>query len=67
MNDPYEGELFTFLADLFSDWSSPEARDAVWVFKRAMLQAVDYQSALGNVTVQRGYWWVQLRHAPADS
>jgi hypothetical protein len=38
LDDPYEGELFAWLADLYSDWSalnySSSERDLIWQFKR---------------------------------
>ena len=40
--DPYEGELFVFFADLYANWTgySVDARDQVWVNRRAMLQVL---------------------------
>lgn len=38
LDDPYEGELFVWLTDLYSDWAalnySSSERDLVWQFKR---------------------------------
>ena len=38
--DPYEGELFVFFADLYGNWTgyAKDARDNVWINRRAMLQ-----------------------------
>jgi len=56
--DPYEGELFTVLLDLFAPLSAGE-RAQLWAAKRARLQPVAYASAGagGNVTAQRGWWF----------
>ena len=66
LNDPYEGELFTNMAFLFSDWSwTGASSDSVWVYKRAMLQAVEFQvhdpsdpsAPPTTINVERGYWY----------
>jgi hypothetical protein len=57
LDDPYEGEMFAVWMDLYSAWPSPADRESVWVAKRAKLQAVTYQSVMGPVTVQRGWWF----------
>jgi hypothetical protein len=57
LDDPYEGELFAFFIDLFSDWTSFGDREKVWEYKRAKFLAVDYVTPEGNITVQRGWWF----------
>uniref|UniRef100_A0A914UV20 Endo-beta-1,2-glucanase SGL domain-containing protein n=1 Tax=Plectus sambesii TaxID=2011161 RepID=A0A914UV20_9BILA len=58
LDDPYEGETFTFFVDLYSDWSPYPAsdRDLLWVNKRTKLQAVNFNSLVGPITVERGWW-----------
>jgi len=57
LDDPYEGELFSFFMDLFSTWPNATEREKVWVYKRQLLQSVDFHSKSGNITVQRGWWF----------
>lgn len=57
LDDPYEGELFTFFMDLFSTWPTPDEREKVWEYKRALLQRSEFQSPSGNITVQKGWWF----------
>lgn len=62
LNDPYEGELFAVMMDLYSPWqqfgyNSSVEPDKIWVQKRALLQSTVYQSKQGNITVQRGWWF----------
>jgi hypothetical protein len=65
LNDPYEGELFTNMAYLLSDWDwTGIDPSAVWIYKREMLQAVDLMvpdpSNPGQtvpLTVERGNWY----------
>jgi hypothetical protein len=58
LDDPYEGEAFTVLLDLFAPLS-PAERAQLWAAKRAKLQSVAYSSAGagGRVTAQRGWWF----------
>ncbi|KXT07217.1 hypothetical protein AC578_2453 [Pseudocercospora eumusae] len=58
LDDPYEGELFTWWLYFFSNDLSSSDRDALWLKKRAKLQATTYQDAnIGPITVQKGYWF----------
>jgi len=57
LDDPYEGEMFAFFLDLFGKWPDPNEREKVWVYKRAKLQAVNYTTPEGPITVQRGWWF----------
>lgn len=52
LDDPYEGELFVWFADLFGKWPSQADREQVWINKRAKLQSVQYISSEGPITVQ---------------
>ena len=57
IDDPYEGELFTWWLYFFGGLSQSD-RNALWVAKRAMLQSVEYQrGGVGPITVQRGFWF----------
>lgn len=42
LDDPYEGELFTFLIDLFGTWASAADREVLWSVKAPLLQAVNF-------------------------
>lgn len=59
LDDPYEGELFVVLCDLYCDWSdAPQLREQVWVRKRAKLVPVSASFVQPQpVAVQRGFWY----------
>lgn len=57
LDDPYEGELFSFMMDMFGNWPTPTEREKVWEYKRALLQSVEFQSPEGPITVQKGWWF----------
>mmetsp|Transcript_19047 Transcript_19047/g.21211 ORF Transcript_19047/g.21211 Transcript_19047/m.21211 type:complete len:519 (+) Transcript_19047:48-1604(+) len=57
LDDPYEGEMFTFFMDLFSPWKNESERELLWIVKRPLLVSVDYQTPKGNITVQKGWWF----------
>ena len=57
LNDPYEGELFTFMLDLLTTWSDPKEREQLWDVKRPQLVAVNYTMGPTPITVQRGFWF----------
>jgi hypothetical protein len=66
LDDPYEGELFTNMAYLLSDWSWTGASpDSVWIWKRGKLSAVNYTVPAASaptgvdtqITVERGWWF----------
>ncbi|KAJ5610641.1 GPI anchored protein [Penicillium lagena] len=58
LNDPYEGELFTFWLNFFGGLSDVD-KQALWAIKRPQLVSVDYDMGhVGPVTVQKeGYWF----------
>lgn len=61
LDDPYEGELFAFLLDLYGDWKTAGyndgEREKIWIRKRAKLQQATFVMDNGNkITVERGYW-----------
>lgn len=54
LNDPYEGELFTFWLNFFGGLSDADKK-ALWAIKRPQLVSVDYDMGnVGPVTVQKG-------------
>lgn len=59
LDDPYEGEMFVWVMDLYGTWSDPEEREKIWNRKKTKLQAVDYVSPVDGtkITVQRGFWF----------
>ncbi len=48
----YEGELFTWVLDLFAEWDTPAERESLWAVKRHMLQSVVLGTPSGNITAQ---------------
>lgn len=58
LNDPYEGELFTWWLYLFSDLNTAK-KEELWTVKRTQVVATEWHSntSLGDVTVQKGYWF----------
>ncbi|KAK4504725.1 hypothetical protein PRZ48_002687 [Zasmidium cellare] len=57
LNDPYEGELFTWYLYFFAPSLSPADKTALWTVKRPMLQSTTYTTPQGPITVQKGYWF----------
>jgi hypothetical protein len=53
LNDPFEGELATWILDLFGGLSLAE-REALWVAKRPQLRAVTTSAGL---SIQEGFWF----------
>lgn len=54
LNDPYEGELFTFWLQFFGGLSQNDIQ-AIWAAKRPQLVSVDYNmGGVGPITVQKG-------------
>jgi hypothetical protein len=54
LDDPYEGELFTFWLNFFGGLSSAD-KQALWEIKRPQLVSVDYDmDNVGPITVQKG-------------
>jgi hypothetical protein len=57
LDDPYEGELFTWWLYFFGGLSA-RAKQALWVAKRPQLVSVEYHKyGIGPITVQEGYWF----------
>jgi hypothetical protein len=54
LNDPYEGELFTWWLYFFGGLSAND-KVAIWVVKRPQLVSVEYKmGGIGPITVQEG-------------
>lgn len=54
LNDPYEGELFTWWLQFFGGLSDADI-EALWDYKRPQLVSVDYHiGKVGPITVQKG-------------
>ena len=54
LDDPFEGEIFTFWLQFFGDLTDADKK-ALWEVKRAQLVSVDYQlGEYGPITVQKG-------------
>ena len=57
LNDPYEGELFTWWLYFFGGLSAAD-KNALWVKKRPQLKSVEYNKrGIGPITVQQGFWF----------
>lgn len=57
LDDPYEGELFTWWLYFFGGLSQQQ-KDQLWQVKRAKLVSVEYnQGGVGPITVQQGFWF----------
>lgn len=58
LNDPYEGELFTWFLYFFGGLP-PADRELLWVVKRPQLVKVDWNGGkeYGNITVAKGFWY----------
>lgn len=60
LNDPYEGELFTWIITLLAkDQFSQKEIDFIWQDKRKMLQPANLyvRGPCVNITVEKGYWF----------
>jgi hypothetical protein len=54
LNDPYEGELFTWWLYFFGGLSQKD-KDLLWEVKRPQLVSVEYNmGGVGPITVQKG-------------
>lgn len=54
LDDPYEGELFTYFIHLFSKLSKEE-KEKLWEVKRDKLVSVEYEmGGVGPITVEQG-------------
>lgn len=57
LNDPYEGELFTWWIYFFGGLSAADNK-AIWIEKRPQLVSVEYDKrGVGPITVQQGFWF----------
>ena len=56
LDDPYEGELFAFYLSYFGGISQEET-ELIWQKKSAKLQSVNFETPLGKLTTQRGWWF----------
>jgi hypothetical protein len=57
LDDPYEGELFTWWLYFYSDLSTQD-KEMLWEVKRPKLVSVEYNmGGVGPITVQKGYWF----------
>ncbi|KAM3552827.1 hypothetical protein ARSEF4850_007199 [Beauveria asiatica] len=55
LDDPYEGELFTYFIEFFSGLSQDEKKK-LWTAKRAKLVSVEYNmGGVGPITVEQGH------------
>lgn len=60
MDDPYEGELFTWIITLFGqEQFTQEEIEFIWTNKRKKLQSVEYEvpSRDAKITVEKGFWF----------
>jgi hypothetical protein len=60
LNDPYEGELFTWIITLLAkDKFTQKEIDYIWADKRRMLQPASLyvRGPCVNITVEKGYWF----------
>ena len=57
IDDPYEGELFTWWLYFFGGLPAAD-KAALWQVKRPQLRNVEYyQGGVGPITVQQGFWF----------
>ncbi|OIW24776.1 putative GPI anchored protein [Coniochaeta ligniaria NRRL 30616] len=57
LDDPYEGELFTWWLYFYSPLSAQD-KEMLWEVKRPKLVSVEYNmGGVGPITVQQGYWF----------
>ena len=57
LDDPYEGELFTWWLYFFGGLSDAD-KGALWVAKRPKLKSVEYNmGGIGPITVEEGFWF----------
>ena len=57
LDDPYEGELFTFMLYFYSPWNDSQEREKLWSVKSAKLQSAEFTIDQGTLTVQKGWWF----------
>ncbi|KAJ4238540.1 hypothetical protein NW757_012930 [Fusarium falciforme] len=57
LDDPYEGELFTYFLQFFSKLSKAD-KMKLWEYKRPKLEKTEYsQGDVGPITVRKGFWF----------
>ncbi|KAJ5214340.1 hypothetical protein N7449_001509 [Penicillium cf. viridicatum] len=57
LDDPFEGEIFTFWLQFFGGLSKAD-KQAPWEVKKSQLVSVDYEMGeFGPITVQKGFWF----------
>jgi hypothetical protein len=58
LDDPYEGELFTWFLYFYGDIPAKD-RELLWIVKRPQLASVDWDGGkeYGNITVVKGWWY----------
>ena len=57
LDDPYEGELFTWWLYFFGGLSADDKK-ALWIAKRPQLKNIEYHmDGVGPITVQEGFWF----------
>ncbi|KAJ5402663.1 uncharacterized protein N7487_008559 [Penicillium crustosum] len=57
LDDPFEGEIFTFWLQFFGGLSKADKK-ALWEVKKSQLVSVDYEMGeFGPITVQKGFWF----------
>lgn len=62
LDDPFEGEIFTFWLQFFGGLSDTDKK-ALWEVKRPQLVSVDYQMGnFGPITVQKGMLMCKSSH-----
>lgn len=56
LEDPYEGELYTWVVDLFGGLTASQ-RLSLWELKRQHIASIQYSAPSGQVAVQQGFWF----------
>jgi hypothetical protein len=61
LDDPYEGELFMFFVELFSDWKhygGNQTIENIWKQKQKRAKSVQFTTDTGDkINVEQGYWF----------
>jgi hypothetical protein len=61
LDDPYEGELFMFFVELFSDWKHYGGNatiEEIWKQKQKRAKPVQFTTDTGDkISVEQGYWF----------
>lgn len=60
LDDPFEGELFTYFLHFFGDLSEAD-KDVLWEYKRPKLESVEYEEGgIGPITVRKGLYYLTV-------